>query len=94
MLVWICNGNNLHAQFLGFSGCILMLQIAVIRTTIYILVFPPLVRSFKGKDSHCTRTLNIEQELSFQILLPEGLKKDNQNFMQLIKKPTLQTLCM
>lgn len=75
MLVWICNGNNLYAQFLGFSGCILMLQIAVIRTTIYILVFPPLVRSFKGKDSHCTRTLNIEQELSFKFCFQKGLRK-------------------
>lgn len=65
-----------------------------IRTTIHILVFPPLVKSFIGKDSHCTGTLNIEQELSFQILFPEGLKKDNQSFIHLIKKPTLQTLCM
>lgn len=65
-----------------------------IKTTIYILVFPPLVRSFIGKDSHCTRTLNIEEELSFQILFPEGPKKDNHSFMHLIKKPTLQTLGM
>lgn len=48
----------------------------------------------KGKDSDCKGTLNIEQELSFQILFPAGLKKDNKSFIRLIKKPTLQTVSM